>query len=104
MKFFLIFSILFHITLSAKELEEIPIDMPWRLERTNFYFENDLFLGTDSQYTSGWKLSNLYYIPHVSSELLKIPFLYDVSGAHFFFYGYYSADIYTTRYRSFRAS
>lgn len=58
-------------------------DDTWRLERTNFYFENDIFLKTDTQYTAGWKLSNVYFLPHVDSDLLKIPFLFDTKKAHF---------------------
>ena len=58
-------------------------DESWRLERTNIYFDNDVFISTDNQYTAGAKISNVYFMPEVNNDLLKIPFVYDVNKAHF---------------------
>lgn len=35
----------------------------WILDRVNFYAENDVYSGTDKQYTAGERLTFLYYIP-----------------------------------------
>lgn len=55
-------------------VNSILADEVWDLQRSNFYFENDIFLQKDAQYTSGWKLSNVYYLPE-KSTLLQPSFL-----------------------------
>jgi hypothetical protein len=47
----------------------------WEPERINFYFENDVFFGTDSDYTDGSRLSILMYRPDADEKWLGIPFL-----------------------------
>jgi len=72
--------------LNAQELKKLDFgnkDIPWRLERINFYFENDLFFNSDSKYTSGLKLSSVYFVPLADKFFEKVPFLYDESKAHF---------------------
>ena len=56
---------------------------PWRLERINFYFENDLFFNTDNAYTAGLKLSSVYFVPKTKNLFEKIPFIYDEKNAHY---------------------
>jgi len=91
--FFGLLSLCLSVALVADTLQKLDIEndvnssKEWRLERTNFYFENDIFVHTDSQYTNGVKLSNLYFIPQVDSLFLKIPFLYDKTKAHFVSFG-----------------
>ena len=73
--FIFIVAVCFSTLTFAEELPAINIKhnsseaKEWRLERTNFYFENDIFLHTDSQYTNGVKLANVYFIPQVDSLL-----------------------------------
>ena len=82
--YFLLFSKAF-----AEELKELPVtilkdtSVAWRLERINFYFENDLFFNTDNKYTSGVKLSSVYFVPQTENVLEKIPFLYSDDKSHF---------------------
>ncbi len=52
---------LFFIFLLINFLDADEID--WEVERVNFYFENDLFLKSDSDYTDGSRLSLLLYRP-----------------------------------------
>jgi len=75
----LVIFFLFTLSLFGYELDE------WELERTNFYFENDIFSKTDSQYTAGGKLVNIYTLP--KSSFFKIPFLSDYDKEHFFSMG-----------------
>lgn len=70
-------------TLPNKEFKEDSSQSTWDLQKTNIYFDNDYFLGTDAQYTDGAKLSNLYFIPRVESSFLKIPFIHDDKKSHF---------------------
>lgn len=70
----------------------------WRQERTNIYFDNDIIVNTDSQYTEGLKISNVYFMPEVESDFLKIPYIHDDKKAHFLSFGlvhqmYTPADI-----------
>ena len=55
----------------------------WRLERLNYYFENDIFSNTDSEYTDGSRFSMLMYRPKGTTEWLNIPFTQEYSRAHF---------------------
>jgi len=55
----------------------------WRFERFNYYFENDIFSSTDSEYTDGSRLSVLLYRPEGGTERLSIPFTSDYNRAHF---------------------
>ena len=48
--------ILFTTGLSAQEKE-------WIFDRFNFYVENDVYAGTDNQYSAGESFTLLYYIP-----------------------------------------
>ncbi|WP_345975565.1 lipid A deacylase LpxR family protein [Sulfurimonas sp. HSL3-7] len=64
-----LFLFFFIINIAAAEEGE------WEAERINFYFENDVFFGTDSDYTDGSRLSILMYRPDADEEWLKIPFL-----------------------------
>ena len=47
----------------------------WELNRFDFFFENDLFSTTDSQYSSGEKLSLLYHVTNETNPLYKLLFL-----------------------------
>ena len=68
MKFKLLFFIFLQTTLFAQVQSSVPSsEAPWILQRSNFYFENDVFLHRDSQYTSGWKFSNVYNLPKHST-------------------------------------
>ena len=72
-----------YVNLSAKEMKTPEIDNSWVLERTNFQYENDLVFNSDSEYTSGIKLENIYSIKNISSLWLKMPFFYDEKNYHF---------------------
>lgn len=63
MKYFVVVVLL--ITLSGAE------ELDWETERVNFYFENDVFLKSDSDYTDGSRLSLLMYRPDPE---VNIPF------------------------------
>jgi hypothetical protein len=52
--------ILLFVFLSTELLAQ---DKEWILDRSNFYVENDVFSGTDNQYTAGERFTFLYYIP-----------------------------------------
>ena len=78
----LVFIFIF-VNLSAKETETPEIDNSWVLERTNFQYENDLVFNSDSGYTSGIKLENIYSIKNITSLWLKMPFFYDEKNHHF---------------------
>ncbi|MFK5938448.1 MAG: lipid A deacylase LpxR family protein [Sulfurimonas sp.] len=80
--YILIITLLMSVVIFADELS-LKQDDTWRLERTNIYFDNDVFLSTDNQYTAGVKLSNVYFIPHTDNDFLKVPFVYDEQKAHF---------------------
>ncbi len=64
-----LFFILFIVNVAGAEEGE------WEAERINFYFENDVFFKTDSDYTDGSRLSILMYRPDAKEEWLAIPFL-----------------------------
>ena len=49
----------------------------WTHERSNFYFENDMYFGRDYDYTAGLRLSTLY---HIKNPLKNI---YDFSPLNF---------------------
>lgn len=85
-----------NIAIFAKEVPSIDIQKPWRLERTNFYFENDAFFNTDNQYSFGFKLSNVYFVPKVEYQWLKIPFIHKSKEAHFVSMGI-SQQMYTPK-------
>ena len=55
----------------------------WEYERINYYFENDTFSSTDSEYTDGSRLSGLLYRPEADKEWLSIPFTDELERAHF---------------------
>ncbi|MFK5938447.1 MAG: lipid A deacylase LpxR family protein [Sulfurimonas sp.] len=78
----LIFMFIF-VNLSAKESKTSELDNSWVLERTNLQYENDLVFVSDSDYTSGIKLENIYSIKDVTSPWLKMPFFYDEQNYHF---------------------
>jgi hypothetical protein len=63
----------FHFILSAAQNREND----WEFKQFNFYFENDLFAQTDYQYSSGEKVSLLYYIPHNEYSLYDLLFIDD---------------------------
>jgi len=66
--------------------EEKPLrdaQTEWQSERVNFSFENDIVSHTDSQYSAGWKLSSIYYIPEENSQWVNIPLVEDRKQAHF---------------------
>ena len=44
----------------------------WKLYRANFFFENDLFSTTDSQYSSGEKLGLLYHVENPTNPLYNL--------------------------------
>ena len=81
-RYIFIITLLMSVAIFADDLS-LKKEEPWRLERTNIYFDNDVFLNTDSQYTDGAKISNVYFISHTDNDLLKVPFLYDEQKAHF---------------------
>ena len=49
----------------------------WHLERSNFYFENDMFFDTDYDYTAGIRLSWLYHVENPRKNI------YDLSPLDF---------------------
>ncbi|MCW9025758.1 MAG: lipid A deacylase LpxR family protein [Thiovulaceae bacterium] len=49
----------------------------WELERSNFYFENDMYFDTDYDYTAGLRLSWLFHIKHPKKNI------YDISPLDF---------------------
>ncbi len=55
----------------------------WSLERINYYFENDIFANTDSEYSDGSRLTFLLYRPDTNDSWLKIPFTDGSDRAHF---------------------
>ena len=55
----------------------------WKFERLNYYFENDIFSNTDSEYTDGSRLSVLMYRSEGADEWLHIPFTISYERAHF---------------------
>lgn len=55
----------------------------WAFERINYYFENDVFSNSDSEYSDGSRLSALMYRPDAQKEWLKIPFTEGLERAHF---------------------
>ena len=84
MKSIIILAFIFvYVNLSANELKTSEADNSWVLQRSNFQYENDLVFNSDSQYTSGIKLENIYSIKNISSSWLKIPFYYDEKNYHF---------------------
>ncbi|WP_242689881.1 lipid A deacylase LpxR family protein [Sulfurimonas aquatica] len=56
----------------------------WTLKRFNLYFENDTFAETDNEYTGGYKLSNVYYLPSDEPDFIEIPFLKSDEDSTFF--------------------
>jgi len=50
------------ISLLLIAIQTLLADEEWELKRTNFYFENDIYSGTDEDYTAGMRLSFLYSI------------------------------------------
>jgi len=68
---------LFFVTLLNAESSD------WHFERVNYYFENDIFSNTDSEYTDGSRLSVLLYRPKGAEEWLTIPFTQGYYRAHF---------------------
>jgi len=62
--------ILLSPTLTAKNSTSL-----WQLERVNFYFENDIYSGTDEDYTAGMRLSSLYFIENENYPLYNLLFL-----------------------------
>ena len=67
MRYLLIFLLI--VTIAVAEEGE------WEAERINFYFENDVFFKTDSDYTDGSRLSVLLYRPEPREAWLAIPFI-----------------------------
>lgn len=85
----LLVAFLFTTVLSSDELPKLDMGnenietTPWKVERINFYFENDLFFNTDNEYTAGLKLSSVYSVSKAESLFEKIPFIHEKSNAHF---------------------
>ncbi len=79
----ILFIMCFFVSLSANDTVDNKTDNSWVLQRTNFQYENDLVFNSDSEYTSGIKLENIYSIKDISSSWLKIPFYYDEKNNHF---------------------
>ena len=90
MKKFALILFVLGILLLPKSLlasDEISVDMKipemlvtqeeesWKLCRFNFYFENDFFLTTDSQYTSGEKFNWLFHVDNQSNPLYNLLFI-----------------------------
>ena len=98
----LLVAFLFTTVLSSNELSKLDLGnenietTPWRVERINFYFENDLFFNTDNAYTAGLKLSSVYSVPKEESLFEKIPFINGKSNA-LYFDGYRRANLYSDR-------
>jgi len=61
MKYLYIF--IFIVQLLAAQDANLEQNDDWKFERINFYFENDLFSNSDSEYTDGSRLSVLMYRP-----------------------------------------
>ena len=78
-----LFIMCFFVSLSANDAVDNKTDNSWVLQRSNFQYENDLVFNSDSEYTSGIKLENIYSIKNISSSWLKIPFYYDEKNYHF---------------------
>ena len=55
----------------------------WEFERINYYFENDIFSSTDSEYSDGSRFSVLMYRPEGDDEWLRIPFTEELDRNHF---------------------
>ena len=55
----------------------------WEFERINYYFENDIFSSTDSEYSDGSRFSVLMYRPEGEDEWLRIPFSEELERNHF---------------------
>lgn len=55
----------------------------WGFERVNYYFENDIFSNTDSDYSDGSRLSVLLHRPDAENEWLNIPFIEELDRTHF---------------------
>jgi len=55
----------------------------WEFERINYYFENDIFSNTDSEYTDGSRFSALLYRPEAEKEWLNIPFTEGLERVYF---------------------
>jgi len=64
--------VIFSTFLSAQEADSSE---GWELKRFNFFFENDLFSTTDSQYSSGEKLGLLYYVENPLNPLYDLLYL-----------------------------
>ena len=47
-------------------------DKDWILDRANFYVENDVYSGTDNQYSAGESLTFLYHIPDENYPLYNL--------------------------------
>lgn len=52
----------------------------WNLQRSNFYFENDMYFNTDYDYTAGVRLSFLYHIQNPKKNIYDISLL-DFGGS-----------------------
>lgn len=76
MKYLLLLLFITHVMAGADEGE-------WETERINFYFENDVFFNTDSDYTDGSRLSVLMYRPDAKGDWFSIPFAERQNGANF---------------------
>lgn len=74
---FKLISIMFCILFFSTNIfaEEVKSSENWELKRANLFFENDLFSTTDSQYSSGEKLSLLYQVINPSNPLYHLLYL-----------------------------
>ena len=62
--------ILLSSTLFAQE--EIKNDKDWIFDRLNIYIENDKYFGTDNDYSTGERITALYYIPQENYTLYNL--------------------------------
>ncbi|MEN8302953.1 MAG: lipid A deacylase LpxR family protein [Campylobacterota bacterium] len=77
---FLYYMLLLPSYVIADNTEQIDLQKEevWELCRFNFYFENDMFSATDSQYSSGEKFNWFYHVDNPSNPLYN--FLFTDSG------------------------
>ncbi len=66
------------------EVESNVSSKDWILDRTNFYFEDDIFTQTDDGYSAGTRLSFLWYVPDEDYLLYDALFL-DLGNTYSYF-------------------
>ncbi len=68
---YLFILLFFYISLNASS----DNNSSWKLNRFNFYFENDVYAQTDDGYSAGERLSLLYFIENETYSIFKPLFL-----------------------------